>query len=47
VFKTLFINAGVDDAANKKTSSTFAGAGLTFDDEDLKYIMTRLPISLP
>lgn len=47
VFKTLFINAGVDDAANKKTSSTFTGVGLTFDDEDLKYIMTRLPVSLP
>ncbi|MCC6542911.1 MAG: MCE family protein [Nitrospirae bacterium] len=47
VFKTLFINAGVDDVANEKTSSTFAGIGLTFDDEDLKYIMTRLPVSLP
>ncbi|MCC7201215.1 MAG: MCE family protein [Nitrospirae bacterium] len=47
VFKTLFINAGVDDAANKKSSSTFTGVGLTFDDEDLKYIMTRLPVSMP
>ncbi len=47
VFKTLFINAGVDDAANKKSTSTFTGIGLTFDDEDLKYIMTRLPVSLP
>ena len=47
VFKAFFINAGVDDAANQKSSSTFTGVGLTFDDEDLKYIMTRLPISLP
>ncbi len=47
VFKSLFINAGVDDAANKKVSSSFAGVGLSFDDEDLKYIMTRLPVSLP
>ncbi len=47
VFKTLFINAGVDDAANKKNSSTFTGIGLSFDDEDLKYIISRLPISLP
>ncbi len=47
VFKSLFINAGVDDFINSKMSSTFAGAGLSFDDEDLKYILTRLPISLP
>lgn len=47
VFKTLFINAGVDDVINRKTSSTFTGIGLTFDDDDLKYIMSRLPISLP
>lgn len=47
VFKNLFINAGVDDFVNSKRSSAFAGAGLSFDDEDLKYILTRLPISLP
>lgn len=47
IFKNLFINAGVDDFANSKTSSVFAGTGLSFDDEDLKYILTRLPISLP
>lgn len=47
VFKSLFINAGVDDFVNSKLVSTFAGAGLSFDDEDLKYILTRLPISLP
>ena len=47
VFKAFFINAGVDNAANQKSSSAFTGVGLTFDDEDLKYIMTRLPISLP
>lgn len=47
VFKSLFINAGVDDFINSKRSSAFAGTGLSFDDEDLKYILTRLPISLP
>ena len=47
VFKSLFINAGIDDFVNSKMSGTFAGAGLSFDDEDLKYILTRLPISLP
>jgi len=47
IFKNLFIDGGVDDFVNSKRSSSFAGAGLTFDDEDLKYILTRLPISLP
>lgn len=47
VFKSLFINAGIDDFVNSNLSSVFAGAGLSFDDEDLKYILTRLPISLP
>ncbi|MBI5756497.1 MAG: outer membrane lipid asymmetry maintenance protein MlaD [Nitrospirae bacterium] len=47
VFKTLFLNVGVDDFVNSKKSSSFAGAGLSFDDEDLKYLMTRLPISMP
>ena len=47
VFKSLFVNAGVDDFVNSKMSSVFAGAGLSFDDEDLKYIIARLPISMP
>ena len=47
IFKSLFVNIGVDDFVNAKMSSTFAGAGLSFDDEDLKYIITRLPMSLP
>ena len=47
IFKSLFVNIGVDDFVNSKMSSTFAGAGLSFDDEDLKYIITRLPMSLP
>lgn len=46
VFKTLFIDAGVDDFANPKRSSLFAGAGLSFYDEDLKYIITKLPFSM-
>ncbi|MBI5755999.1 MAG: MCE family protein [Nitrospirae bacterium] len=46
-FKALFIRGGVDDFANSKRTSAFAGAGLSFDDEDLKYIMTRLPVTLP
>ncbi|MDD5434907.1 MAG: MlaD family protein [Nitrospira sp.] len=47
VFKTLFVDVGVDDFVNSKRSSTFAGAGLSFYDEDLKYLLTKLPMSLP
>lgn len=47
IFKTLFIDLGVDDFVNSKTLSTFAGAGLSFYDEDLKYILTKLPMAMP
>ncbi len=47
IFKTLFIDIGVDDFVNPKTSGPFAGAGLSFYDEDLKYILTKLPMSMP
>lgn len=47
IFKTLFIDLGVDDFVNSKTLSTFAGAGLSFYDEDLKYLLTKLPMAMP
>ncbi|MBI4715264.1 MAG: hypothetical protein HY760_04905, partial [Nitrospirae bacterium] len=43
-FKSLILQGGVDDFANSKTANTFVGAGLTFDDEDLKYLFSRFPI---
>ncbi|MBI4714781.1 MAG: MCE family protein [Nitrospirae bacterium] len=43
-FKTLFLQGGVDDFANSKSANTFVGGGLTFDDEDLKYLFSRFPI---
>lgn len=38
------INLGWDDAANSDTQSFFAGAGFTFEDSDLKYLLTKIPL---
>lgn len=37
--KYLFIYGGADEILNRKYRSLFAGAGITFDDEDLKTIL--------
>lgn len=44
--KNLYVNAGYDDFLNKDTRSTFVGAGLIFLDDDLKYLLGKIP-SLP
>ena len=38
------INIGWDDAVNSQTQSFFAGAGFTFEDKDLKYLLSKLPL---
>jgi phospholipid/cholesterol/gamma-HCH transport system substrate-binding protein len=38
------INIGWDDAINSQTQSFFAGAGFTFEDKDLKYLLSKLPL---
>ncbi|MGA1796397.1 MAG: MlaD family protein [bacterium] len=38
------INVGWDDFGNSDTRSFFAGAGFTFEDEDLKYLLGKLPL---
>jgi len=38
------INLGWDDFGNSDTRSFFAGAGFTFEDEDLKYLLSKLPL---
>ncbi len=43
-FKNFFVTGGYDDILEGKKSNAFVGAGFRFDDEDLKYIMGRLPI---
>jgi phospholipid/cholesterol/gamma-HCH transport system substrate-binding protein len=42
--KLLFVNAGYDNFLNTDRKSGFVGAGLRFDDEDLKYLLGSVPI---
>ncbi len=42
--KTVFVNAGYDNFLNSDLRSGFVGAGLRFDDEDLKYLLGSAPI---
>ncbi|MCX8083527.1 MAG: MCE family protein [Calditerrivibrio sp.] len=44
ITKNIYINAGYDDFLNKNTRSTFMGAGLIFLDDDLKYLLGKVPI---
>jgi phospholipid/cholesterol/gamma-HCH transport system substrate-binding protein len=44
VTSLLFLNAGYDNFLNKERRHGFVGAGLRFDDEDLKYLMGSMPI---
>ncbi len=40
----LFVDAGYDNALNSKRAMPFAGIGLRFDDEDLKYLLGSVPV---
>ena len=42
--KTLFVDAGYDNALNSKRAAPFLGIGLQFDDDDLKYMLSSMPI---
>jgi len=42
--KLLFLDAGYDNFLNAGRRSAFVGAGLRFDDEDLKYLIGSVPI---
>jgi phospholipid/cholesterol/gamma-HCH transport system substrate-binding protein len=42
--KVFFINAGYDNPLNSRRAAPFAGIGLRFDDEDLKYLLGSVPI---
>jgi phospholipid/cholesterol/gamma-HCH transport system substrate-binding protein len=44
VNKLLFLDAGYDNFLNIGRRSAFVGAGLRFDDDDLKYLMGSVPI---
>jgi phospholipid/cholesterol/gamma-HCH transport system substrate-binding protein len=42
--KTLYVNAGYDNVLNSQRSAAFAGVGLRFDDDDLKYLLGSVPM---
>ncbi len=44
ITKVVFVNAGYDNFLNSDRASGFAGVGLRFDDDDLKYLMGSVPI---
>jgi phospholipid/cholesterol/gamma-HCH transport system substrate-binding protein len=43
IFKNLFISAGADNILNSKWRGGYAGVGVRFEDEDLKYLFGTLP----
>jgi phospholipid/cholesterol/gamma-HCH transport system substrate-binding protein len=42
--RTFFVNAGYDNFLNSRRATPFAGLGLRFDDEDLKYLLGSVPV---
>jgi len=44
VNKVLFVNGGYDNFLNTDRAAGFAGIGLRFDDDDLKYLIGSVPI---
>lgn len=42
-FKNLFLTAGADNIFNKKWRGGYAGVGVRFEDEDIKYLFGTLP----
>lgn len=47
-FKYIFVSGGIDNFFNEDQMGAYLGGGLTFEDEDFKYIFGKSPnISLP
>ncbi|MFH1461647.1 MAG: MlaD family protein [bacterium] len=42
--KNLYTAFGISDAIGKKTSAPFFGGGIRFGDDDIKYILSALPV---
>jgi hypothetical protein len=42
--KKIYSYFGADDIFSKKDAAFFWGGGISFDDDDLKYIMSYLPL---
>lgn len=43
--KNLYTTFGVDDFVSKQSANPFFGAGLRFGDDDLKYLLSALPLN--
>jgi phospholipid/cholesterol/gamma-HCH transport system substrate-binding protein len=43
LFKNFFVSAGADNILNNKRRGGYAGVGVRFEDEDLKYLMGSVP----
>ena len=43
IFKNFFVSAGADNILNKKWRGGYAGIGMRFEDEDLKYLFGTMP----
>ncbi len=43
VFKFLFVSGGVDNFLNSRRRGLYIGGGLKFEDEDLKYLIGKMP----
>jgi phospholipid/cholesterol/gamma-HCH transport system substrate-binding protein len=43
LFKNLFISGGMDNVLNSQRSGVFVGGGVSFEDEDLKYLLGATP----
>ena len=43
IFKFLFVSGGVDNFLNSRRRGMYVGGGVKFEDEDLKYILGKLP----
>ncbi|MGE4266091.1 MAG: MlaD family protein [Deferribacterales bacterium] len=43
-YKNLFMQAGYDDFLNKDDKSWFVGGGVQFRDDDLKYLLGKVPM---
>ena len=46
VFKNIFVHGGYDDFLNDDKRSYFIGAGVQFRDDDLKYLLGKMPVPI-
>ena len=42
-YKYFYLTGGYDDFLNKNYKSSYAGLGLEFNDDDIKYLLSSAP----